>query len=176
MEIKLFGKSLFSAKKAKVDQLMGQATKSSLESKYLPDFYIKIGNDSPISNYVLWESNGTKAVSPVSKKIKGEKKLKKSKTITPKGAYDLQMLHDKTFQINTNLDYVDKQLVDFKQKLEMLNSEEYDMRNGVNEISSVITRLENRKKYAEVKDIFEEYPYTKTSKVAELVKILRFVD
>lgn len=62
------------------------------------------------------------------------------------------------------------QLADFKDKLGLIKSEEYDMRRGVDEIASIITRLENRKKYAEVKEQYEEFPYTTTSKINALVK------
>ena len=44
------------------------------------------------------------------------------------------------------------------------------MRRGVDEISSVVMRLENRKKYPKVKKFFEDYPYTTTSKVNEVIK------
>jgi uncharacterized lipoprotein len=80
------------------------------------------------------------------------------------------MLHDKVFTLNTDKDYVESQLADFKDKLNLLKSEEYDMRNGVEEISSVIIRLENRKKYPSVKSFYEDFPYTSTQKINELVK------
>lgn len=49
--------------------------------------------------------------------------------------------------LNTDPKYVDQQISDFTDKLGLIKSEEYDMRRGVNEISSIVTRLDNRKKY-----------------------------
>jgi len=83
----------------------------------------------------------------------------------------MKFLNDDTYKLNTNAEYVDGQISDFKDKLALLKKEEYDMRNGVAEVSSILVRMENRKKYAEHKDFFEQYPYTTTAKIAELVKI-----
>lgn len=169
MEIKLFGRSLFEAKKSKSDQLWQEINSSKAkESKYLPDFYEKI-SENVLSEYVIADiGNGAVAIP------KGKNKGKKTSTvnlkITPKGVYEMKMLNDLTFKLNTNTDYVDQQLSDFKDKLGLIKSEEYDMRNGVNELTSIVMRLENRKKYAEVKDFFEEYPYTTTSKINGVIK------
>lgn len=173
MEIKLFGKSLFSAKKNSVEQVFSCAEKETKESKYLPDFYQRIGR-TDILDYVILEDaslQGGAVAVPVKKgKDKKSKKIADKKEATPKGVYELKMLDETSFKLNTNAEYVDKQLTDFKEKLTMINSIEYDMRNGVEEISSIILRLENRKKYTEAKDIFEEFPYTTNSKIAEVIK------
>ena len=157
MEIRLFGKSLFKATKG--DALLQLATSQTPVSKYLPDFYT-LSDSWSGSSIALWTDSNI-AVTKIS-----EAKEK----ITPKGVYDLKMLNDKNFRLNTTPEYVDKQLADFKVKLSLIKSEEYDMRRGVNEISSIVTRLENRKKYETVKNIFEEYPYTMTTKINEILK------
>ena len=161
MEIRLFGKSLFKATKG--DALLQLATSQTPVSKYLPDFYTL--NDWNNPTIALW-TNDNVAVTKISE-AKDEPKKEK---ITPKGVYDLKMLNDKNFKLNTAPEYVDKQIADFKTKLALIKSEEYDMRRGVNEISSIVTRLENRKKYDTVKSIFEEYPYTMTTKINEVLK------
>lgn len=175
MEIKLFGKSLFKATKNEL--YWGQASDSAKKTKYLPDFF-SLGNSGNSS----WESSGLLQVvdlnTPVKSESSGSKKedkkdprpaVEKAK-LTPKNVYDLKMLNDKSFQLNTDPVYVDKQVADFKDKLSLLSAEEYDMRRGVDEVSSVLLRMENRKKYKEAKDFFDEFPYTTTSKINELLK------
>ncbi len=178
MEIKLFGKSLFEAKTAKSDALWNAiATPNSKarESKFLPNFQNIGRNDSSFSDFVTIQgaSNQTIAVmaNPDKKAAAAEEKKEEPKdTITPKGVYELKLLNDKTFKLNTDPAYVDKQLSDFKDKLGMISSEEYDMGRGVEELTSIVMRLENRKKYAEDKEFFEEFPYTTTAKIEEVVK------
>ena len=69
MEIKLFGKSLFEAKKSKIDQVMGLATQAVQESKYLPDFHGGWNNNGG----VIWEI----AQQPIATKIEDASKKKK---------------------------------------------------------------------------------------------------
>lgn len=167
MEIKLFGKKLFEVKKS--DRFWEPAQMVASESKYLPDFYSNIGNTNTLENYVVVSD----AIgSPVAVKMqkRGGKKIGTRTEVTPKGVYEMKMLHDESFKLNTNPEYIEKQISDFKDKLSLIKSEEYDMRNGVNEIASVIVRLENRKKYESVKDFFEAYPYTSTSRINTLIK------
>lgn len=169
MEIRLFGRSLFEAKKSGIDYMLGQSRGSLAKSKYLPDFNRSQQND--FSSYISIDSpaiSDLHATSPSSTK-KGNSDVKKPK-MTPKDVYNMRLLHDETFKLNTNPEYVDGQIADFTDKLEIITSEEYDMSRGVEEISSVLVRLENRKKYSSVKDFFEEYPYTTTGKINELVK------
>lgn len=180
MEIKLFGKSLFSAKKAKAEALWAEATSPKVrESKFLPDFHSKrggLGGSNWAESYVVIESSTGGAVAvPQSKmpKGKGGAKIDGRKVqiqLTPKGVYEGKFLNDDTFKLNTNEKYVDEQLADFKEKLALIKSEEYDMANGVDEISSIIQRLENRKKYPEVREFFEQFPYTTSSKIAQITK------
>lgn len=181
MEIKLFGKSLFSAKKNRAEILWGEATSPKMtESKFLPDFHNKqgsFGGSNWTESYVVVESStgGSVAVpqSMIPKKGKKGLKIDGRKVqiqLTPKGVYEGKFLNDDTFVLNTNEKYVDGQLADFKEKLTLIKSEEYDMKNGVEEISSMIQRLENRKKYPEVKEFFEKLPYTTSSKIAQITK------
>ncbi len=172
MEIKLFGKTLFQSKKAKIDSLFFQSNETIKNSKYLLDFYERRGSNNILDSFVELQVTSEKAINLLEKgkKRKNTKKPVPAKILTPKDVYNLSMLNDKAFKLNVDPIYIDQQLSDFKDKLSMLNSEEYDMRNGLDEISSIISRLENRKKYAENKEMFEEFPYTTSSKIGELVK------
>ena len=168
MEIKLFGKSLFEVKKSLGELLYGQGQNAVKESKYLPDFYTAFNNGNTLYGYTSISDITNSSV--VTKIVEGTETKPKPEPLTPKTVYDLKMLHDQTFQLNVDPVYIDQQLADFKDKLGLIKSEEYDMARGVQEISSIIVRLENRKKYGEVKDFFEEYPYTSSSKIDEVVK------
>lgn len=178
MEIKIFGKSLFEARKSNkgnmlIEQSLGAYEKSPT-SKYLPDFYSGWNSDatSIFANYVSVESI-TGISSTKTKKKLAKKKVDRpiSVRFTPKGVYEMKMLNDENFKLNTDPEYVEKQLGDFKDKLTLIKSEEYDMRHGLDEISSIVVRLENRKKYPEVHEFFEQFPYTTTSRIGDLVKV-----
>jgi len=175
MEIKIFGKSLFEAKKAKSNILWEEVSSpKARESKYLPDFY-KDQRDATdeMAEYVIVPTNSVgRAVAVPKGKAKNKKKGEKLSNykITPKGIYEMKMLNNASFKLNTNPEYIEKQLSDFKDKLGLVKSEEWDMRRGVEELTSIVMRLENRKKYPEVKDFFENYPYTTSSKIGEVVK------
>jgi hypothetical protein len=166
MELKIFGKSLFSISANRGNILYGEATVANNESKFLLDFYVKRGGSEPLSAYIeLTHVNGVEVVKDTPKKATPTEKP----SVTPKKAYDLQMLNNKKFVLKTDAVYVDGQLADFKEKLGMLDATEYDMRNGIDEIASTIIRLENRKKYASVEKFFEQYPYTMTTQIAGLI-------
>lgn len=181
MEFKLFGKSLFEFRTARSDVPMSLGINALAESKYLPDFYklFNRGGDSSINHYAILTDLATTASTgftsgvavPINKEEKkAEEPKKEEKQYTPKEVYELKTLHDETYKLNTDPEYVDAQLADFKDKLGLIKTEEYDMRNGAIEIASIVARLENRKKYPEVKDFFEQFPYTTTKKMEELVK------
>lgn len=174
MEIKLFGKELFSVGngKAKIEYSINEAVPKALaESKFLPDFEKMNGNNAPS---VLWEYVQPVATmsSAVTKIVKSKKKTKKEipvERLTPKGIYELKALNDTSFVLNTDVAYIDQQITNFKEKLELLKSEEYDMRRGTTEIASIVVRLENRKKYESHKEFYEQYPYTTKSKIDEVI-------
>lgn len=168
MEIKLFGRSLFKASKG--EQYFTLGSNAAKETKFLPDFY-KDNSGEIFEEYILPLS--ITQIEPTTKDIT------KSVVQTPKGAtakptprevYDLQMLNDKNFKLNVDAKYVDTQIENFKDKLGLLKSEEFDMRRGVVEISSILLRMENRKKYADNKEFFDEFPYTTTSKISKIIK------
>lgn len=163
----MFGKSLFEVRKTGIDLFVQSTQNEAAKSKFLPDFN-RSQNDTPEWIVQSVAVDNTTLTTPSVKNKKG-KKVEKEKVpvvqFSPKKVYELKLLHDETFKLNTDEKYVDAQVSDFKDKLKMIKSEEYDMRRGVDEIASVIIRFENRKKYADVKGFFEEFPYTTTSKI-----------
>ena len=173
MEIKLFGRSLFKASKS--EQLYGLGTNAVKESKFLIDFHRDLGGSTFSEGYynIITDIGGVQSDSVSKYKQDNKKKTEKAEPknkLTPKGVFELQMLNDKSFKLKTDPEYVDGQLKSFKEKLSLIKSEEYDMGRGVKEIASIVSRMENRKKYASVKDFYEEFPYTTTLKIDELVK------
>ena len=53
MEIKLFGKSLFSIGESKKDYLIAEVAHTTKESKYITDFYTLNNNNGLIDNIVV---------------------------------------------------------------------------------------------------------------------------
>lgn len=183
MEIKLFGRNIFEFRKGQGAYIIGEAQRGLKDSKYLPDFQVNFNNSpSALWEYtVIPDSSGGAVAVPNSKlaSLKGGKK-KKAKTkkedlpmnieVTPKGVYALKSLNDDDFKLNTDPAYVDQQISDFKDKLTLLKTEEFDMRNGVAEVSSMLVRFENRKLYPKHREFFEQFPYTTPHRVSEVVK------
>lgn len=178
MELKLFGKNVFEFKSSRSSQYFATSSERLEKSEFLPDFNTMQAHDN-LSDFLEMESptsivqgeivNGV----VVPKKAKKEEKKKEEEVrvqLTPKGVYELKLLNDEKFTLNTNPEYVDGQLQDFKDKLDLMKVSEFDMTRGLNEISSIIVRMENRKKYSSVKDFFDEYPYTTSSRISDLVK------
>lgn len=163
MQIKIFGKNLFEYKKKTIDEYLTVESSNKKAKTHMQDF-MDLDPDRLL---------GFVSLSEASKDIQNEfdgKKEEKKKGITPKEVYTLKLLNAPGFTINCDPKYVEQQISDFKDKLSLLSSEEYDMRKGIAEISSILMRFENRKQYTNHKEFFEEYPYTTTSKVQEMVK------
>lgn len=176
MEIKIFGKSIFNYKSAKAESLWGFAPSTSQkDSKYLPDFHKDRGGRGFSVDYAILQATSNSQIAvPIGKKgAKAEKSKKEPKApekLTPKGVYDLKLLNDPAFKINTDPAYIEKQISEFKDKLNMLSAEEFDMRNGIKEIESIKIRMENRKKYPQFHDFYDQFAYTTSSKIDEVLK------
>ncbi|MES2224172.1 MAG: hypothetical protein V4469_04545 [Patescibacteria group bacterium] len=166
MKISLFGKNLFEFNKA--DRFIGLAQNEIKESKFLQDFFQSNGSEVNWNTFNNAVSLASWSPSTTTTVLEAPKPPKKEPT--PKEVYQLKTLNDDGFKLNTDAKYVDGQIEDFKDKLALVKSEEYDMRNGVKEISSILIRMENRKKYANHKKFFEEYPYTTTAKINVVIK------
>lgn len=169
MELKLFGKNIFEFKSEKSNLYMQPAMDKLEKSEFLPDFNTMQAHD--MSDFLDMEIG---LLSSPGASAKGkDKKIKKEKAkveLTPKGVYELKLLNDEEFKMNTDSEYVDGQLQDFKDKLDLMKVSEFDMTRGLNEISSIIVRMENRKKYTDFNDFFEDFAYTTTSRINDLVK------
>lgn len=176
MELKLFGKEIFNFKTSKSDRLLESAFATNRESKFMPDFYtMREHSNSDFEWVAVPEMTGISTATSSGGTVnlafkKKESELKKSFTKTPKRVFELKYLNKSGFKINTDPKYVDEQLKLFKDKLDLIKSAEYDMSRGVNDIASLVLRLENRKKYPEHKDFFEQFAYTTTDRINSVIK------
>jgi len=172
MNISIFGKELFSIGSSRM--IYNQAFDYLKKSKFLVDFYQSSGSNIQSNTYFTISESIT---STVASKIdvnqlqkedveKGEKK----ETKTPKDVYTLKTLNDGNFILNTNTDFVNSQLDILKTKMTFVKDKEFDMNHAVNEMGSMIMRLENRKKYSKFKEFFENFPYTTADKIDEVLK------
>lgn len=181
MKLKIFGKEIFDIHKGNRLAELGLA--KAKESKFLPDFKKLSGANSfsntmsefiAIDNYSTNSTAGStvesNVIATIKAKTKPKNKAKKVKKKTPKEIFELKMLNDQSFKINTDEKYVDDLISDFSDKLALIKAEEHDMENGIIEISSMLTRMLNRKKYAEHEKFFSEYAYTTNERIAKLIK------
>jgi len=169
MKLKLFGKSIFEYSKDKKSGgvLFEQSTHNLKKEKTLPDFHNGRGQSSDNFDYIMpFDPERLTATKAKAKKAKE----KTGKQYTPKQVYEMKALNDDKFEINVGKKYLKKQIEDFKEKLDILGKTNYDMENGVREVSSILIRLENRKKYAQFKSFFDNYAYTTNTKINELLK------
>ena len=164
MEIKMFGKKVFEFISNKSGALVWNSTESLKQSEFLPDFYTMRANQSDFV-VIPSEAGGAVAV-PIKNKKPKQEKVK----LTPKGIFELKLLDNTGFKINTNKEYVESQIQQFKDKLNLIKMAEYDMSRGTNEIASILIRMENRIKYDQFNSFFDNYAYTSTVKIDELVK------
>lgn len=170
MKIRIFGRDLFEVKKTSTEQLIAFTSSESKNEKVLTDF-LKIGTNSWEDSFVSLREVSTDVTESLSKKIDkaaipGDKP--KDPELTPKELYKLKALNQE-FELKANPVYVDQQIQDFKDKLSLI--ENYDsVKGGIGEIKSIMMRLENRKQYAKFHDFYDQYPYTMTSKINDLLK------
>lgn len=168
MEIKLFGRSLFEVNKLKGAAVLSDSMSQVKKSKYLPDFHQGFDQGTSMwGNSFISLTEATSIVKVEAEPVKVEKEKKK---FSPKEVYNLQMLHDKAFKLKADPTYVDEQIALFKDKLALITSEEYDTTRGTREIGSIVTRLENRKKYAENREFYEQFPYTTSGRIENVLK------
>lgn len=175
MEIKLFGKNLFSFRKNSGDQLIEFATEAMKETKHLPDFKTLGKNSWEPDGFMIqsdvFTTTGTATTITNGATIISTKRGKESKKLTPKKVYSLKMLHDEAFKINMDPKYVDKQIEDFREKLSLMKDPRYN-NQAAGEINSITLRMENRKKYSEpkIREFFEQYPYTTNKRINSVIK------
>lgn len=170
MKLKLFGKDIFEFNVNRGSIYWMESNSHLKKSKFLPDFYS--GSSRGMSSSPAVAEMVTEYIEPVTigkqkKKIKKETRVQ----LTPKGVYEMKMLNEKSFTIKVKKKYVNEQIKQFKDKLNLIKLSEGDMTNGIREIASILIRLENRKKYNQFENYFGDYPYTTTTKIDELIKI-----
>lgn len=121
---------------------------------------------------------------------KPKKKVKKAKTteITPKALYklkDMGGLGDKTFQIKAGADYINEQVAEIDEKLNMIGPKPKMKRdsNGINigpwemggvsfgreELESMRERLLNRTRMSKFQDILDEFPHTTSDLIMKVI-------
>lgn len=174
MQIRIFGKELFSYRAGNDrPQFIGEGRASSAlerikDDPFLPDFHRN--REFSLDDNTIYAMTTNEIVS-TAKKIEASKKTKEEKLqLTPKGVYELEMLNEKAFKIKMEPKYIDDQVKDFKRRLGMLSKARSDMSNGAIEIASILMRLENRRKYGQYKTYFDQFPYTLTSKIEQVLK------
>lgn len=176
MKLKLFGREIFefTRRGGAGGLLFESARKAVKDDDFLPDFLRFSAGGINFRRSSLAEEVEV-SFDEMVERAKGRKKAKKKmkveekEEVTPKGVFELKLLHDEKYRVNCDPEYVDKQLEDFKEKLSLLDTKE-DMRRGVVEISSIILRMENRKRYDKFKAFFEEYSYTVNSRIEQVLK------
>lgn len=111
-----------------------------------------------------------------------KKELAKPK-VAPKELHEMKALHDKSFGINTDPKYLDEQINQIKEKLELMgkapkkkkNTAPWDggeiggIKYGRMELESILERLQNRKKIASVQTIIDKYPHTTSDMINTVV-------
>ena len=177
--IKLFGKELFANKK-----------------EFLPELYdfaqhglIRDTNSWNIDITTSYVTDSTNNSNEKSKKPKKKEKPVK----TPKEVYELETLNDKKYTINCDPEYLGKNIKSLEKKLKLLPDpdagKKKNRRNrddggehqifvnnygaskaGRQEMKSMIDRLENRKQYDKYKDFFNEYPYTRSELINDVLE------
>jgi len=163
MELKLFGKSIFEFNKK--DKLAYFVSESLKNTKYLPDFYDVNGFRNVTEKVIIKnDANGELVAVPAKDEIQETATI-----LSPKGVYELKLLNQKGFKIKTEKEYVDEQIKQFTDKLNIVTLSNKDMSRGVKEISSILIRLKNRKKYGEFEHFYSEYAYTVSTKIKEVV-------
>lgn len=159
MEIKLFGKKVFEYSKGSHfwEYSLQEADKETI----LFDFY-RLQMES------AWEVQAVEETEIEAGIAKAKKKADKP-SIKPKKLYELKTLNDGNFSFSTDAKYIEGQLEDFKDKLNITKREGARYENAIKEIGSVITRMKNRKSYPKFKDFYEQFPYTTTTKIKGVV-------
>jgi len=178
MKFKLFGREIFRHNSG--ETLILNARNELKEDKFLPDFF----NNNTLSglmdfepvNYLSYSGSmdSSTTTNPATTIVKVSEKREEGKIpkkeYSPKTIFKLHLLNEKDFKINTDPDYVDKQVEILKDKLSLIQSSKYDMGNGVKEVASILIRMENRKKYSKFEKFYSEYAYTTNKKIASVIK------
>jgi len=159
MQIRIFGKELFSYRKNDGPRFVGEERATTAydrlkKSPQLPDF-----------------QGGSNRFDGQMEVVMTDNQRRLNLQISPKGVYMAKMLNKEGFKVNVDKKYVDTQISDFKRRLGLLSKAMYDMGNGEKEVASILIRFENRKKYSTFRSFYDKYPYTLTSRIDEVIKV-----
>src|SRR5258708_23646794 len=114
----LFGKSLFGFKKPEKPEYLYDFAQHGLLNAYAPRLYDE------------WD-----IVTETGKVKKSKKKKEEKPTAMPKDLYDMKKLHDDKFQLNVDPEYLDDQIQQLKDKLDLMGkkpkkTDKYDFREA----------------------------------------------
>lgn len=172
MELKLFGKKVFEFRTAKGARFVQNSLESLEKSKFLPDFYTFRAQGEWSEQYITFDSPLGISIPPNGKKTKKVAKPTKPEKAptTPKELHELKLLNDENFKLNCDKDYIDSQLKQFEDKLNLIQINEFDISRGTNEIASILVRLKNRKEYKKHEEFYSQFAYTTPSKIADVLQ------
>ncbi len=184
--MKLFGKELFVS--VTQDEELYDFAKHGLlrETNHIGWNDINLmevsGDDERSAEYM-------ESVSTNNRKAK-EKEKKKQKDLTPKEVYNLKTLNDDTYVLNTDENYIKKVVksISAKQSLlpqpkirkksrrhshdvfvEISDSAYGASKYGFEEMGSLIERVENRRLYKANEAFFDQYPYTRSDLINDVI-------
>lgn len=165
--MKLFGKDLFSHKnKDAVVELYDFARHGLLRS-----------GEGYADSYTVQYVEG----SDTSKKKEAEKPKK-----TPKEVHELESLNDDKYELDCSDEYIDKNVKSLQKKMKLLPQKKREKRSGVtlydevvepygaskygyDEMDSLIERLENRRVYNKYEKFFNQFPYTRSDLINDVI-------
>lgn len=180
--MKLFGKDLFNHAKPAHLELYDFAQHGllrSVEHIGIDDIDLGAisGDDETADNYLRdVKENNEKAAT---------RAKKKKEPLTPKQVYELEALNDKKYSINIDERYIQRNVNSLRQKMSLLpqkkpvkqtiggieltQSSYGASKFGYEEMGSLIERLENRRFYKENEGFFNQYPYTRSELINDVL-------
>lgn len=158
--MKLFGRELFKARETKLYDFARHGITGDHDDDGLMGF-VAVRGEAEVATPK--KKRGRPAVKP--------------KEYTPKEVYQAESLNDNNFQINIDMEYIEKQIADADKRLDLLpksRKNRGEMMFGpqgyaIEEIESLKERLRNRKRISEFKAIVDKYPHTTSAKISDVV-------
>lgn len=181
----LFGRDLFTRKKTRQAEELYDFAKHGLlrEVRHIGindiDLGAVSGDDESTVRYL-------ESVATSNRKAK-EAAKKKKKDLTPKEVWKLKTLNDNSYLLNTAEDYIYENVKSLQAKMALLPQPKKEKKKGrgviniltessygaskygYEEMASLVERLENRRLYTANKDFFEQYPYTRSDLINEVL-------
>ena len=182
--MKLFGKELFTREK-EYEELYDFAKHGLIrESSHFESSDVAwVTVDSSYNSTMSTSTASTVKKVGVAKKKKAEKKPP-----TPKEVYALGSLNDQKYSLNTDKEFIDKTVASLTKKRNLLPEVKRVKKKGARgvyeeltesygaskygwlEVDSLIQRIENRRNYSAHKEFFDEFPYTTSALINEVLE------